>query len=375
MKDKILIPAIIGAIIAFFIIANYDPQTIVDTLNDNGFSALNGDLISEDLIRSEFDTFISIHRRSYQNDLEYDRRYTIFRDNYLKIQEHNKNSHISGYTLGMNKFGDLTLKEFSDSFLGYKGNNSKTHPSPKSYNNRELFLNEGATTQAIRQLKIPARIDWRETGAVTPVQDQGNCSASWAFSAIAAVEGINRISQKSSEKLSEQQLIDCSSDNGNKGCNGGNITNAFDYIKTDDLCTQSYYPYTGTKDFCKEWLYCHTSFMIKSYQSIPQRSKLAIYTALSQQPISVAVDANSTAWQFYQSGIMNLGCDQDVNHALTAVGYDTESYLYFWDTAFVTLKNSLGKGWGMDGYVKLAANKEDGDGTSCLFTNGFYPVL
>ena len=28
---------------------------------------------------------------------------------------------------------------------------------------------------------LPRGVDWRERGAVTPVQDQGECAASWAF--------------------------------------------------------------------------------------------------------------------------------------------------------------------------------------------------
>ena len=376
MKEKIIIPAVIGAIIALFIIANYEPQTIVDTLNDNGFSALNQNYaISEEKIRDEFDSFISIYRRSYQNDLEYDRKYEVFRENYLKIHEHNKNSHITGYTLGMNKFGDLTLQEFSNAYLGYKSNLPKYYSAPKSYNNKSLFLNEGKTTQAIKELRIPARIDWRENGAVTPVQDQGNCTAGWAFSAIAALEGINKISQKSSEKLSEQQLIDCSSSKGNKGCSGGNITNAFDYIKGEDLCTEANYNYTGKTESCKAWYRCFTSFMMKKYEAVPQNSKLAAYTAIAHQPIAVAVDANSTAWQFYQSGIMSSGCGTDLNHAVTTVGYDSDTYWYFWKNDYVNIKNSWGTGWGMGGYIKLATNSEDGAGTCGLYSNAFYPVL
>lgn len=46
--------------------------------------------------------------------------------------------------------------------------------------------------------------------------------------------------------LSEQQLVDCSSAFGNKGCSGGHVLRAFMYINsTDGIELESDYPYTA----------------------------------------------------------------------------------------------------------------------------------
>jgi C1A family cysteine protease len=68
---------------------------------------------------------------------------------------------------------------------------------------------------------LPASVDWRTNGYVTPVKNQGACGCCWAFAAIAALEG--QYSKKFGKlvALSEQQLIDCSTAFGNDGCFGG----------------------------------------------------------------------------------------------------------------------------------------------------------
>jgi cathepsin L len=70
----------------------------------------------------------------------------------------------------------------------------------------------------------------------------------------------------------------------------------------------------------------------------------------------VAVEANKTVFQSYKSGILNSSaCGTNLDHAITAVGYGTESGVDYY-----IVRNSWGAGWGDKGYIKIAAVKGEG---------------
>lgn len=120
-------------------------------------------------------------------------------------------------------------------------------------------------------------IDWRSSGAVNSIKNQGSCGSCWAFSTVAAMEAAHKIASGSLLNLSEQQLVDC--DTGNGACQGGLQTKAFNYYKSYAAMSTSSYPYRGVKGTCR-YSTTNTGVKAKGYTQLTANSATAMKSAL-----------------------------------------------------------------------------------------------
>jgi len=135
--------------------------------------------------------------KQYASDAEELTRRSIWEANIALIRKHNLEADLGlhTYTLGMNKYGDMTIHEFV-----------------KQMNGLDLSLNltfSGTCKQYVApaNFELPDSVDWRTKGYVTPIKDQGQCGSCWAFSTTGSLEGQHFAKTMQLVSLSEQNLV------------------------------------------------------------------------------------------------------------------------------------------------------------------------
>ncbi|RVW25819.1 Senescence-specific cysteine protease SAG39 [Vitis vinifera] len=180
---------------------------------------------------------------------------------------------------------------------------------------------------------LPSTIDWRKKGAVTPIKDQQQCGSCWAFSAVAATEGITQITTGKLISLSEQELVDCDTGGENQGCSGGLTDDAFRFIQIHGLASEATYPYEGDDGTCNSKKEAHPAAKIKG-------------------------------------GVFTGQCGTELDHGVAAVGYGIgDDGMKYW-----LVKNSWGTGWGEEGYIRMQRDVTAKEGLCGIAMQASYPT-
>jgi cathepsin L len=194
------------------------------------------------------------------------------------------------------------------------------------------------------------KFDWRDSGKVTPVRDQGGCGSCWAFSTLGAWEGSNLIRNNTATDASEQYLVNAKTSG---TCSGGWW--AFDLMRKPTgtgTATEAGVPYMGsdgtnpagvaTPYKVTNWGYVSPGGGIPT----PAEIKKAM---CDHGPLTAAVRV-TTAFQHYNGeGVFNEQDPGNINHGVAIVGWDDDKQAWL-------IKNSWGTGWGDKGYMWIAYN-------------------
>ncbi|VAH74502.1 unnamed protein product [Triticum turgidum subsp. durum] len=287
--------------------------------------------LPESEVRSRFSKWMTKYSKRYSCHEEEEKRFGIFKQNTNSIgafaSQTTVNAVVGGFgpqtittvRVGMNRFGDLNPSEVVEQFTGFNNTAFRTpKPSPLPYHSWK-----------------PCCVDWRSSGAVTGVKFQGSCLSCWAFAAVAAIEGMNK-------------------------------------IRTGELVSLSEHGIQGSCDVDKVLFDNQAS--VKGIKAVPPNDEHQLALAVAMQPVTVYIDASAWEFQFYTGGIYRGPCSSEatrVNHAVTIVGYcegpgDNNKY---W-----IAKNSWSNDWGDQGYIYLAKDVSWRTGTCGLATSPFYPT-
>lgn len=263
----------------------------------------------------------------------------------------------------------------------YSGYNSSEFSKLMGYRKINFFHKEIPTEIIYNTSNIPSSFDWRDKHVVNNIKNQGECGSCWAFSGVSTIESAVAIKTGKLYNLSVQEAISCSDIDydllfNNQGCNGGMYDVLWKFVSYNGgLCTEESYPYTSGKGIsseCKINCTIIPESKVIDHVIVKPNSDSDIIYALNVNPISIAINANSRSFQFYNSGIYSdfEGCggnNPKLDHAVVLVGYTPDYYI---------MRNSWGTSWGNYGYMYMARGNQYGNSGICgLLSIPMYPIV
>lgn len=185
-----------------------------------------------------------------------------------------------------------------------------------------------------------------------------------AFSAVATMEGALNNKLKTSNSLSEQELVDCVNDGASTCSLGGEMYQGVEYGISKGMMSEADYAYKGKSGNKCAFDATKSVHTFSGYQNITSGDEAAMKEAAFAQPVlSIGIDASSFAFQLYHKGVYDpLRCKnkaEELDHGVAVVGYGTDGSKDYW-----VVRNSWGASWGMKGYVNMVRNKDNKCGVS-----------
>ncbi|KAJ7945776.1 Cysteine proteinase [Quillaja saponaria] len=156
------------------------------------------ELETEESLWDLYERWRSYHTISHSLD-EKCKRFNVFKENVKHV--HNTNMMDKPYKLKLNRFADMTNHEFNSLYAGSKIKHHRMFSGTPRENGACMYE---------KIASVPPSVDWRTKGTVTPVKDQGQC-----------------------------------------GCNGGQMELAFEFIRQKGgITTETNYPYKAEDGRC-----------------------------------------------------------------------------------------------------------------------------
>ena len=159
------------------------------------------------------------------------------------------------------------------------------------------------------------------------------------------------------------------------GCNGGLMDNGFEWIVNNrGIDTEGEWEYVAKVEKCGFFRRHRRAVAIDGFKDVPTNDEDSLMKAVSQQPVSVAIEADHQSFQLYAGGVYSAkDCGTELDHGVLLVGYgvdpSSKKHKHFWK-----IKNSWGEAWGEDGYIRIAKGGNGLEGQCGVAMQPSYPT-
>ncbi|EER02918.1 thiolproteinase SmTP1, putative [Perkinsus marinus ATCC 50983] len=269
-------------------------------------------------VEKAFQEFMRTYDKRYDTDEQYQVAKDAFENTMREIETLRANSNVT-HEVGLNEYADLPKEVFNDIL--------KCDFAPKLHT--PMIRATAIPTVPQDSFEVgdyPPSVDWEAAGALAPVRRQSGdvkkCGSCYAIGAAVVMESRFKIelSQPRVVPFSVQQLVDCSTTYGNRGCDGGRAQEAFAYSKAEGIVKESSYQYMFEEGPCKESVVknpddqCIRPGDIVHLASIPKANEEAMLNAVARGPVAVTL-YGAPAFDNYKDGIMR-GSPTGLSHNL-----------------------------------------------------------
>jgi len=206
---------------------------------------------------------------------------------------------------------------------------------------------------------LPAEFSWRNvSGIVGPPRDQCACGSCWAFGTAESLESQLALKTGVFRELSVNQVMDCTWNFNNYGCQGGEAGPAFRSLINQKigLALEKDYPYIGVSGLCERNVEKPVARVIDCI-AVERKTNALKEAIMKFGPASIGINVVESML-FYTEGALDdqtcTGTPSDLLHEVLLTGWKIIDGKTTWE-----IKNSWSTHWGNNGYIYIQADNQE----------------
>lgn len=260
------------------------------------------------------------------------------------------------------RFSHMDSKDWYKTIIGAR----KLKNSLKKPQVEDICLPREKTAELLK-FDLPRNIShtgfsWRDSKytIVGKPRDQVACGSCWAFGTAEVLESQFAMHTKKFREISTNQVMDCTWEGDNHGCQGGEVNWALSAMKNKSLgiSYEQDYPYIGASGLCEANLDEEqiAGYVDQCYH-IPRTTEEVKKALFKFGPLAIGINVIESM-SFYQSGVVDdqtcTGSEDDLVHAVLLTGWKVIDGKEAWE-----VKNSWSTYWGDEGYIYIQSENQE----------------